>query len=175
MRPGKALRHAQDRFASDPASVRNAALLMIAITVAIVLVGGLIVWAFDRQDFPDLGGALWYTLQTVTTVGYGDKVPTSPVGRVVGASVMVVAVALIAILTASITSTFVEAAQRRRRASDEVQDRASVEALQRGLDDVVARLAAIEAILQARDPGQGPTAPPEDRSQRSVDDGGRAA
>ncbi len=67
---------------------------------------------------------------------------------------MVVAVALIAILTASITSTFVEAAQRRRRAADEVQERASAEALQQGLDDVLARLAAIEAVLEARDPGR---------------------
>ena len=164
MRPGRAIRRAQDRFADDPASVKNAALLMIAITVGIVLAGGLIVWVFDRQDFPDLGGALWYTLQTVTTVGYGDKVPTSGLGRVVGASVMVVAVALIAILTASITSTFVEAAQRRRRASDAAQERASAEALQQGLDDVVARLTAIEAILQARDPGPGATAPPKDLS-----------
>jgi voltage-gated potassium channel len=163
MRPGKALRRAQDRFTSDPASVRNAALLMIAITVAIVLVGGLIVWVFDRRDFPDLGGALWYTLQTVTTVGYGDKVPTSGLGRVVGATVMVVAVALIAILTASITSTFVEAAQRRRRAADEVQARASAEALQRGLDEVLARLAAIEAILQAQDPRPDSTTTPEER------------
>ena len=137
---------------------------MIAITVAIVLVGGLIVWVFDRRDFPDLGGALWYTLQTVTTVGYGDKVPTSGLGRVVGASVMVVAVALIAILTASITSTFVEAAQRRRRAADEAEVRASAAVLQQSLDDVVARLAAIEAILQARDPGADSAAQPEEHS-----------
>ena len=143
--------------------MKNAALLMIAISVAIVLVGGLVVWVFDKQDFPDLGGALWYTLQTVMTVGYGDKVPTSGLGRVVGATVMVVAVALIAILTASITSTFVEAAQRRRRAADDVQARASAEALQQGLDEVNARLAAIEALLQARDPGPGAMAAPEDR------------
>ena len=136
---------------------------MIAITAGIVLVGGLVVWVFDRQDFPDLGGALWYTLQTVTTVGYGDKVPTSGLGRVVGASVMLVAVALIAILTASITSTFVEAAQRRRRAADEVQVRASAEALQRSLDDLAARLSAIEAILEARDPAPESTTPPDPR------------
>lgn len=164
MRPGRAVQRAQDRFADDPASVRNAALLMIAITVAIVFVGGLVVWVFDRQDFPDLGGALWYTLQTVTTVGYGDKVPTTGFGRVVGASVMVVAVALIAILTASITSTFVEAAQRRRRAADEVEVRASAEALQQSLDEALARLAAIEAILEARDPGRGSSVPPDDRT-----------
>ena len=164
MRPGRLVRRAQDRFAADPASVKNAALLMIAITAGIVLVGGLVVWVFDRRDFPDLGGALWYTLQTVTTVGYGDKVPTSGFGRVVGATVMVVAVALIAILTASITSTFVEAAQRRRRVADEVEERAAAEALQQGLDEVNARLAAIEALLQAWDPGPGAPAPPEVRT-----------
>jgi nitrogen fixation-related uncharacterized protein len=137
-----------DRFTANPASVRNAAYLMILITVGIVLVGGVVVWVFDSRDFPDLGGALWYTLQTVTTVGYGDKVPTEGIGRLVGASVMVVAVALIAILTASITSTFVEAAQRRHRAGYEAQERDSAERLHQQLDEVVARLAAIEATLK---------------------------
>ena len=140
-----------DRFAADPASMRNAVYVMIAITVTIVLVGALIVWVFDRRDFPDLGSALWYTLQTVTTVGYGDNVPTTGLGRIVGASIMVVAVSLIAILTASITSVFVAAAQRRQRAG-EAQERDSVEVLHERLDEVLARLAAIEAILSARDP-----------------------
>jgi voltage-gated potassium channel Kch len=142
-----------DRFAADPASVKNAVYVMIVITVGIVLVGGVIVWVFDRQDFPDLGSALWYTLQTVTTVGYGDHVPTTEIGRIVGAGVMVVGVALIAILTASITSVFVEAAQRRQRAGSEAQERDSVEALHQRLDEVLARLTAIEAKLAARDPG----------------------
>ena len=152
-----------DRFSADPASVKNAVLVMIAFTIGIVIVGGVIVWVFDRRDFPDLGGALWYTLQTVTTVGYGDHVPTSGVGRVVGASVMVVAVALIAILTASIWSVFVEAAQRRQRAGSEAQERDSVEALHQRLDEVIARLAAIEATLAARDPDPDSPSPPEER------------
>lgn len=152
-----------DRFADDPASVRNAVLVMIVITVAIVFVGGVIVWLFDRQDFPDLGSALWYTLQTVTTVGYGDHVPTSELGRVVGASVMIVGVALIAILTASITSVFVEAAQRRQRAGRDPQGSDSVEALNERLGEVLARLAAIEATLREARPGPDETNPPEQR------------
>ena len=157
------IQRAMDRFSADPASVKNAVLLMIAFTISIVIVGALIVWVFDRRDFPDLGGALWYTLQTVTTVGYGDQVPTSGVGRVVGASVMVVAVALIAILTASITSVFVEAAQRRQRAGREAQERDSVEALHERLDEVITRLTAIEATLAARDPDPDSPSPPEER------------
>jgi voltage-gated potassium channel len=146
------IQHAMDRFTSDPASVRNAAYVMIAITVGIVLVGGVVIWVFDHQDFPELGDALWYALQTVTTVGYGDKVPTAGLGRLVGAAVMVVAVALIAILTAAITSTFVEAAQRRRRAADDAQERDSAQAIHGQLEDVIARLAAIEAAMAARGP-----------------------
>ena len=163
MKPRTPLRRARDRFAADPASVRNATYLMIAVTVAVVLVGGLVVWVFDARDFPDLGGALWYTLQTVTTVGYGDKVPTEGIGRLVGATVMVVAVALISILTASITSTFVEAAQRRQRAGVEAQERDSAEALHQQLDDVVARLTAIEGLLRS-------TAPAVDVPPRPDDD-----
>jgi voltage-gated potassium channel len=159
MRRTGPLQHARERFAADPASIRNTAYVMIIFTIGIVFVGGVIVWLFDSHDFPDLGGALWYTLQTVTTVGYGDKVPTEGTGRLVGAAVMVVAVALIAILTASITSTFVEAAQRRRRDGLEAEERDSAEALRRQLDDVVARLATIEAILRAQDPGSLASAP----------------
>ena len=161
MKRATPLQHAMDRFTADPASIRNAAYVMIVITVGIVLVGGLIVWVFDSRDFPDLGGALWYTLQTVTTVGYGDHVPTEGVGRLVGATVMVVAVALIAILTASITSTFVEAAQRRHRAGVEAEERDSAEALRLQLDEVVARLAAIETLLRTGDQAAASAASPK--------------
>ena len=88
---------------------------------------------------------------------------------------MVVAVALIAILTASITSTFVEAAQRRHRAGVEAQERDSAEALRRQLDEVLARLAAIDAALKSSGPlGASATLPAwgqfmsSDRQEREV-------
>ncbi len=124
---------------------------MIGATVVIVLVGGLVVWLFDGREFPDYGSALWYTLQTVTTVGYGDKVPTSLVGRLTGSFVMIVAVALLAIVTALITSTFVEAAQRRRHA--EAQDPAR--ALDARLDEISSRLMAMERTLDELAGGRG--------------------
>lgn len=153
------LRRSIDRFTSDPANVRNAAGVMIVATVVVVLIGGLIVWLFDRGDFPDYGGAVWYTLQTVTTVGYGDKVPTGPIGRLVGAVVMIVAVALLAIVTASITSTFVEAAQRQRRAGQQASEQDSAKALDARLDEITSRLSAIERSLDTlRQEGQPATA-----------------
>jgi hypothetical protein len=161
MRRPSLVKRAQARFFDDPSSVKNAVLLMITITLGIVFVGGVVVWIFDKEDFPDLGSALWYTLQTVTTVGYGDHVPSTEVGRVTGAAVMVVGVALIAILTASITSVFVAAAQRRQGAGREAVSRDSSDAMSQRFDEVLARLTAIEAALAARDPGSVPAAPPD--------------
>ena len=54
----------------------------------------------------------------MTTVGYGDITPTTGVGRVIAGIVMITAIGFIAIVTAAVTSTFVEAAQRRRGTAD---------------------------------------------------------
>jgi type II secretory pathway pseudopilin PulG len=77
---------------------------------------------------------------------------------------MIVAVALIAILTASITSTFVEAAQRRHRADIEAAERDAAEGMRQQLDEVLTKLASIEAVLKSHPVGADVTLPPEDAS-----------
>lgn len=130
-----------NRFLAEPVSVRSAmAVIIWGMSLSVVL-GGLVVWLFDRTDFPNLGAGLWWSLQTVTTVGYGDVVPTTAVGRVVGAVIMLEALAFVSILTAAITSNFVERARRPER-QDHVRER---------LDEIAARLDAIEAALRQRD------------------------
>jgi voltage-gated potassium channel len=137
-----------DKFRDDPSSVRNAAWLIITATVVAVLAGALVVWLFAHSEYPNYGRALWFTLQTVTTVGYGDVTPTSPVGRVVGGVVMLIAIGFITIVTAAITSTFVEAARRR---ADQATDAAEAETAgqtQAAITALAARLDAIDATLQ---------------------------
>jgi voltage-gated potassium channel len=127
----------------------------LAVTfVLLALVGAIVIRIVDKHDFPSLGLAIWWSLQTVTTVGYGDIVPTTNVGRFVGGVELVLAVSFIAFLTAGVTSTVVE---RSRAAADAAQrelgahhERAVIEALAEtraalaGLDK---RLDAIEARL----------------------------
>lgn len=55
--------------------------------------------------FPD---ALWWTLATITTVGYGDRYPTTVEGRLVAAALMVGGIALVAVLTGMVASWLVE-------------------------------------------------------------------
>ena len=107
-------------------------------------------WIVDRREYPDIGVAIWYVLQTVTTVGYGDVPPKEPIGRLVGGVIMVLAVAFLAMVTASITSTFFESRQQARRAqmrADEDEHRARLEAQ---FEQLLTRLDAIERRLAER-------------------------
>ena len=61
----------------------------------------------DPSDFPSFGLAVWWAVTTVTTVGYGDVVPTTPAGRTVGGVLMIVAFASLSLLTGIISSLFV--------------------------------------------------------------------
>jgi voltage-gated potassium channel Kch len=138
---------------ADPSSGRNAILLIIIANLATVIVGGLAIWLLDRRDFEHLTEAFWYILQTITTVGYGDVTPVDSIGRLVGAVVMLLGIAFISILTATITSSLVEARQAERRAQrdiEEHEDRARVEAR---LDMIIERLDRIESVGAQREGG----------------------
>lgn len=144
MRLPHTLRRSIERFLADPASVRNAAWLIIGATVAAVVAGSFVVWLLDHSEYPSFGRALWFTLQTVTTVGYGDVTPTSVVGRVVGAVVMLTAIGFITIVTAAITSTFVEAARSKADKASEAADTEAAERIEDALATITARLDQVD-------------------------------
>lgn len=100
------------RFLSDTPTVRSAASVIVAANAAIVLLAALAMRVFDAKDFPTFGGSLWWAVQTVTTVGYGDVTPQTALGRIIAAVVMLQGVAFLAVITATITSAFVARAQR---------------------------------------------------------------
>jgi voltage-gated potassium channel len=116
--------------------------VIVAATVVTTLVGALLVWLFDRRDFSNFGDALWWALQTVTTVGYGDITPKSGVGRVIGGGILLYSVAFLTILTATITTSFIERAR-----SDRLPARDDASVPER-LDEIVSRLDRLEQLLQ---------------------------
>jgi voltage-gated potassium channel len=101
-----------ERFMHEPPSVRAAAGVIVAATAAVVVGAGILIAIIDSSEYPDVGSGMWWALQTVTTVGYGDVTPTHFGGRLVGAAVMLEGTAFIAIVTAVITSTFIARATK---------------------------------------------------------------
>lgn len=136
------------KFMEQPASPMRAARVIVVATTAATLVGAIIVRVFDTSDaFDSFDNSIWYSLQTVTTVGYGDVVPTTVFGRIVGAVVMLFGIAFTAVVTASITSTFVEAARRRGGEQEHAEAESAADALHERFDDLVERLDRIESRL----------------------------
>ena len=59
-------------------------------TIAVITVAyGLLMRIVDPHDFPTVGLAIWWAADTVTTIGYGDVVPTTHFGRLVAAGLMI--------------------------------------------------------------------------------------
>jgi voltage-gated potassium channel Kch len=94
---------------------------------------------------------MWWSLQTVTTVGYGDVTPKHPSGRLVAAVVMLEGIAFLAILTAAITSSFVARAERERAIAEGLEDAAAEARVEARLDELVERFDRLESMLSERD------------------------
>lgn len=156
----RVLRRALGRFRANPASARFAIAAIISVTIAAVLAGALLMWTFDRDNFPTYGAAVWFTLQTVTTVGYGDTTRTSGLGRSVAAVVMLCGIGLITVVTAGVTSVFIEAARvrtERSHAEAAADGPHPLERMAETLGEISERLERLEASHRADDRGQAPS------------------
>ena len=123
--------------------------MIASYTAVVTLAGGLVAWLTDRKDFHNLGEGLWWALQTITTVGYGDVVPSRGTGRAIGAFVMISGIAFLTVITAAVTATLIEAARRRQPPPP---DREQLSELMR---EVTTRLRSIEARLDELAPRAG--------------------
>ena len=135
-----------DRFLREPPSVRNAAGVIVVATTVVVIGAGAVISLIDSEEYSNVGVGMWWALQTVTTVGYGDVAPRHLAGRLVGAFVMLEGIAFIAVVTAVITSTFVaratreyDAAQRQDEQSDRELMEQRFDELERKVDELLAR------------------------------------
>lgn len=132
-----------------PLTVRRAVRLIAAFTLVVTVLGGLMVWLLDRQEFSSLGDGLWFSLQTVTTVGYGDLTPADSTGRLIAALLMLAGISVLAVVTAAVTATLIESARARAQRTSDAAQAAHPEQdpVVRQLSEISARLEAIESRL----------------------------
>jgi voltage-gated potassium channel len=136
--PGRRLgRRFERRVQRKGLRPRYAAYVIVAFWALGVVVFGVVERLVDPDTFDNVWLGMWWAIQTVTTVGYGDVVPESTAGKVIASFLMLGGLSLYAVVTGAITSVFVAQAQRQRTGDPVMQK----------LDQVTAQLEAVKADL----------------------------
>jgi voltage-gated potassium channel len=135
-----------DRALARAETPRGGAAVIAAITTIATVGFGVLMSAIDQKNFTTVGQGLWWAVQTVTTVGYGDHVPTNTAGQLLAAAVMLLGLAFLAVITAAVTSSFVARAteERARRAGG------TAPATANDVRDINERLDRMETLLRER-------------------------
>jgi voltage-gated potassium channel len=114
----------------------------------LVLNGAVIVYLFERHasgsNIHTLGESLWWSVVTVTTVGYGDYTPVTVPGRVTACFVMGTGLLTLAVVTAQVASSFVTQGQGKAQRGPQAEPAPEVT-----LAELGRRLARIEELITA--------------------------
>ena len=71
--------------------------------------------ASDSANIKNFGDGLWWAFTTITTVGYGDRYPTTSEGRFLAVCLMILGISLLGVISATIAAWFVRMMQDESR------------------------------------------------------------
>jgi voltage-gated potassium channel Kch len=125
-----------------------AANVIVTATAVVVVGGGVLMRLLDHHEYANVWVGMWWALQTVTTVGYGDVTPQNPSGRIIAAFVMLQGVAFVTIVIAAITSTFIGRAAKERGVEEAAAEDAAEVRIEARLDRIERRLDGLEQMLR---------------------------
>jgi len=105
----------------------------------------------DDANITHIGDSLWWALTTVTSVGYGDHFPVSPLGRMIAGGLMIGGIAVLSVITASLASWLVErVAAEAAEAAEAADGRSGDDGVRQELAEVRAQLERLIERLEGR-------------------------
>ncbi len=120
-------------------TVRRAIVVIVAIAIALSVAAAIFEWLVDPA-FHTSGLAFWWAIVTVTTVGYGDVVPTNTPGRIVASILMLMGISLVPLITSAVVSVLIS--QATKEANE--QEAANIARIMERLDSIDRRLSEFE-------------------------------
>lgn len=96
---------------------------IIAIFIITIAAASVVTYFESSQgeEFKTFWDSVWWVLVTISTVGYGDKVPVTPEGRITAVVIMLFGIALLSIITATVSSIFVTRKIREGKGLQEIK------------------------------------------------------
>ena len=96
---------------------RGTLLTILTLLLSMLFTASTLVYFLERdvqpEDFASIPHALWWGIATLTTVGYGDVVPQSPLGKVLGGLIMLSGIAMFAMPAGILAAAFADEAKRK--------------------------------------------------------------
>jgi len=93
-------------------------LVALAFTIVLLLMASSIMYLVENGSQPDsfssIPAAMWWAIETLTTVGYGDMYPVTPLGKVLGGIISVLGVGLFVLPAGILAAGYSEQIHRRR-------------------------------------------------------------
>ena len=126
--------------------VKNSLHYITLITILLIIFSGIAFSWLELRVISIQGifQGVWWAITTVTTVGYGDLYPESHAGRILAAAVMIIGIGFVAVLTANISSYFVENDMRGSEDQDKKDENQLIlerlEELSKKIDEINRRL-----------------------------------
>jgi voltage-gated potassium channel len=138
-------------------NIRGKVMIYTAVSVVVMIyAASLAVLDLERAQpgthINNFGDAVWWSITTVTTVGYGDIYPVTGAGRLVAVALMVGGVSLLGVVTATLASWIVQ-----RVAEEDTAGQAVTAAQIEELRDEIRKLT--ESVIRDRDPAYGEARP----------------
>jgi voltage-gated potassium channel len=127
------------RFVSKPPTPVRAAAFIAASALALSILAGAIAHWID-DGIPSLWLGIYWAVQTVTTVGYGSPTPSGTSGQALALLLMLLGTAFLAVITAAVTSLFIERARAIHQSGVEDSERVTLEEIRAQLERIEARL-----------------------------------
>jgi voltage-gated potassium channel len=122
------------------------------VAAGVVVLGGWAAWTIEREvpgrTFGSWGDTVWWALTTLTTVGYGDHVPVTTGGRVVGGIVMIAGVAVLGGVAAVVALVVAQVIATAEERVIEAEAESIERRIEGRLDDLDERLVRIERHLR---------------------------
>ena len=100
-------------IANERATLASVVIIFIMILVSAATIAHMLERESQPKTFGNIPEALWWAVVTLTTTGYGDVVPQTVGGRMVGSVVMVSGILVLALMTGILATGFAEEERRR--------------------------------------------------------------